>query len=67
MSNIYIEHVIDLFDLLWAGEQFLFCYFTVKEWYDYQLTWKEDDYDGVSIIRVPSDKVWLPDIVLFNK
>ncbi|XP_013406818.1 acetylcholine receptor subunit beta-like 1 isoform X6 [Lingula anatina] len=35
-------------------------------WYDYQLVWDPADYGGISSIRVPMDKVWTPDIVLFN-
>ncbi|CAJ0573852.1 unnamed protein product, partial [Mesorhabditis spiculigera] len=35
-------------------------------WSDYQLRWDPRDYGGVSTIHVPPQKVWLPDIVLFN-
>lgn len=35
-------------------------------WSDYQLKWEPGDYGGTTIIRVPPDKVWRPDIVLFN-
>ena len=36
-------------------------------WNDYQLQWDEADYGGISVLRLPPDKVWKPDIVLFNK
>ena len=36
-------------------------------WHDYQLQWDEADYGGISVLRLPPDKVWKPDIVLFNK
>jgi len=36
-------------------------------WYDYQLQWDEADYGGIGVLRLPPDKVWKPDIVLFNK
>ena len=36
-------------------------------WNDYQLRWDEADYGGISVLRLPPDKVWKPDIVLFNK
>ncbi|CAI5453896.1 unnamed protein product [Caenorhabditis angaria] len=36
------------------------------KWNDYQMRWDPRDYDGIRTIRVPPDKVWLPDIVLFN-
>lgn len=36
-------------------------------WSDYQLQWDEADYGGIAVLRLPPDKVWKPDIVLFNK
>ncbi|RWS30485.1 acetylcholine receptor subunit beta-like 1, partial [Leptotrombidium deliense] len=36
------------------------------KWFDYQLSWEEADYGGISIIRMPQEKVWKPDLVLFN-
>ncbi|EZA62225.1 Acetylcholine receptor subunit beta-like protein [Ooceraea biroi] len=35
-------------------------------WMDYQLQWDEADYGGIGVLRLPPDKVWKPDIVLFN-
>lgn len=37
------------------------------KWNDYQMQWDPREFDGIKTIRVPPDKVWLPDIVLFNK
>jgi nicotinic acetylcholine receptor len=37
------------------------------KWHDYHMQWDPQDYGGIESIRVPPDKVWLPDIVLFNK
>ena len=36
-------------------------------WKDYQLQWDEADYGGINVLRLPPDKVWKPDVVLFNK
>uniref|UniRef100_A0A8R1E163 Neurotransmitter-gated ion-channel ligand-binding domain-containing protein n=1 Tax=Caenorhabditis japonica TaxID=281687 RepID=A0A8R1E163_CAEJA len=36
------------------------------KWNDYQMQWDPTEFDGIRTIRVPPDKVWLPDIVLFN-
>ncbi|XP_034948494.1 acetylcholine receptor subunit beta-like 1 [Chelonus insularis] len=36
------------------------------EWFDYQLQWDETDYGDIKVLRLPPDKVWKPDIVLFN-
>ncbi|XP_045113185.1 acetylcholine receptor subunit beta-like 1 [Portunus trituberculatus] len=35
-------------------------------WRDYQLRWDAADYGGIKVLRLPPDKVWKPDIVLFN-
>ena len=42
-------------------------FFVLKEWIDVKLRWNPDDYGGIKLIRVPSDSLWIPDIVLFDK
>lgn len=34
---------------------------------DAKLIWDPDEYGGVRELMVPSDHIWLPDIVLYNK
>lgn len=41
--------------------------FWVQEWMDAKLTWDPEEYGGVRELMVPSDHIWLPDIVLYNK
>ncbi|XP_074712663.1 neuronal acetylcholine receptor subunit beta-3 isoform X2 [Strix uralensis] len=36
------------------------------EWIDYKLSWNPEEYGGITAIRVPSESLWLPDIVLFE-
>lgn len=36
-------------------------------WYDYKLQWDPEDYGGTVELYVPSERIWCPDIVLFNK
>ncbi|KAI6231361.1 hypothetical protein M3Y95_00373400 [Aphelenchoides besseyi] len=36
------------------------------KWTDFQMVWNPTHYGGLKEIRVSPDKVWLPDIVLFN-
>ena len=38
-----------------------------QEWADYKLAWNPEDYGGVKYLHVPSQDIWLPDIVLYNK
>ncbi|CAL8243385.1 unnamed protein product [Lota lota] len=37
-----------------------------QEWADIKLRWNPHDYLGITTIRVPSDMVWIPDIVLYD-
>ncbi|XP_075959993.1 neuronal acetylcholine receptor subunit non-alpha-3-like [Anarhichas minor] len=37
-----------------------------QEWTDYKLRWNPDKYGGITSIRVPSEIIWLPDIVLYE-
>ncbi|XP_053861377.1 acetylcholine receptor subunit epsilon isoform X5 [Malaclemys terrapin pileata] len=36
------------------------------EWVDYRLNYSDSEFKGIRSLRVPSDMVWLPDIVLEN-
>lgn len=38
-----------------------------QEWQDYKLKWDPSEYGGVQELYVPSEHIWLPDIVLYNK
>lgn len=39
----------------------------IQEWFDYKLKWDPEEYGGVKTLHVPSENIWLPDIVLYNK
>jgi len=38
-----------------------------QSWHDYKLRWEPKEYGGVHMLHVPSDHIWRPDIVLYNK
>ncbi|XP_012928871.1 neuronal acetylcholine receptor subunit alpha-2 isoform X2 [Heterocephalus glaber] len=38
-----------------------------QEWNDYKLRWNPADFSNVTSLRVPSEMIWIPDIVLYNK
>ena len=38
-----------------------------QEWKDYKFTWDPAEYGGVTELYVPSEHIWLPDIILYNK
>ncbi|XP_076047801.1 acetylcholine receptor subunit beta-like 2 isoform X2 [Oratosquilla oratoria] len=37
-----------------------------QKWHDYKLQWNPDEYGGAEMLYVPSEHIWLPDIVLYN-
>ncbi|XP_062248967.1 neuronal acetylcholine receptor subunit alpha-4-like isoform X2 [Platichthys flesus] len=37
-----------------------------QEWNDYKLRWNPAEYENVTSIRIPSEIIWRPDIVLYN-
>ncbi|XP_006896943.1 PREDICTED: neuronal acetylcholine receptor subunit alpha-4 [Elephantulus edwardii] len=37
-----------------------------QEWHDYKLRWDPADFENVTSIRIPSELIWRPDIVLYN-
>lgn len=37
-----------------------------QEWLDEYLVWNPSDYGNLTKLRIPCDKIWLPDIVLCN-
>ncbi|CAL8356979.1 unnamed protein product [Merluccius merluccius] len=36
-------------------------------WTDAYLTWNPENYPGVQNLRFPSDQIWTPDILLYNR
>ncbi|CAJ0950094.1 unnamed protein product, partial [Ranitomeya imitator] len=36
------------------------------EWVDVKLRWAPKEFAGITSIRVPSDSIWIPDIVLYD-
>ncbi|XP_006864499.1 PREDICTED: neuronal acetylcholine receptor subunit alpha-2 [Chrysochloris asiatica] len=37
-----------------------------QEWSDYKLRWNPADFNNITSLRVPSEMIWIPDIVLYN-
>jgi len=40
--------------------------YITASWKDYRLQWDPDDYEGLKESRIPSQRIWRPDIVLYN-
>lgn len=39
----------------------------LQEWHDNKFQWDPEEYGGQKELYVPSEHIWLPDIVLYNK
>ena len=65
-TNLWMEHVSDLLPLhaLEWQNLILSC---LQEWNDYKFSWDPAEYGGVTELYVPSEHIWLPDIILYNK
>ncbi|EJW69880.1 acetylcholine receptor protein alpha 1, partial [Wuchereria bancrofti] len=37
------------------------------QWNDSKLTWDPSKYGGITTLHIPSDQIWTPDLVLYNK
>lgn len=38
-----------------------------QDWNDEMLTWDPELFGNITRITIPCDRIWLPDIVLYNK
>ncbi|XP_032813844.2 acetylcholine receptor subunit delta isoform X2 [Petromyzon marinus] len=56
----------NLISLKEADETLLTNVWIDQTWTDYRLSWDPEEYGGIVELRVPSTKVWLPEIVLEN-
>lgn len=36
------------------------------QWYDYKLHWDPAKFNGITKLHIPSDAIWIPDILLWN-
>lgn len=39
----------------------------LQMWLDYSLQWNASDFGNIQVIRLPAEKLWKPDIILYNK
>ncbi|XP_075223407.1 neuronal acetylcholine receptor subunit alpha-7-like [Lycorma delicatula] len=61
--GISLHHIIDVDE----KNQILTtnCWLT-QIWTDHHLKWNASDFGGITVIRVPFNKVWKPDTILYN-
>lgn len=48
-------------------EHIFFVLSIFQAWEDDFLTWDPADFHNITALRIPCHKLWLPDMVLYNK
>lgn len=72
MSNAQTLNVtlgLTLFELIEINEheEFVRLKISLKQWWtDFRLAWNSSDYDHIGRITVRPDRIWTPDVVLYN-
>ncbi|XP_077999771.1 neuronal acetylcholine receptor subunit alpha-10-like [Glandiceps talaboti] len=61
--GILISQIIEMDEV---NQKFTMNVWLRQRWVDEFLTWNASDYGDVTLIRLPSDIVWRPDIILYN-
>ncbi|XP_063822904.1 neuronal acetylcholine receptor subunit alpha-10-like [Ostrinia nubilalis] len=61
--GVSLHHIIDVEE----KDQLLTtnCWIT-QVWIDHHLRWNTSEFDGIDVIRIPYERVWKPDIILYN-
>ncbi|XP_076453561.1 neuronal acetylcholine receptor subunit alpha-10-like [Babylonia areolata] len=53
-------------DLIETTDTFAATVFIVQTWRDPRLRWNQSDFGGLGLVRLAREKLWTPDIVLYN-
>ncbi|MFH4973825.1 hypothetical protein AB6A40_000534 [Gnathostoma spinigerum] len=61
--KLRLSQIIDVHEI----DQIMTCSVWLKQvWMDNKLSWDPKNYGGVSVLYVPYEMIWVPDIVLYN-
>uniref|UniRef100_A0A7E4VLX7 Nicotinic acetylcholine receptor alpha subunit 38 n=1 Tax=Panagrellus redivivus TaxID=6233 RepID=A0A7E4VLX7_PANRE len=61
--KLRLSQIIDVHEI----DQIMTCSVWLKQvWIDYKLAWNPKNYGGVSVLYVPYEMIWVPDLVLYN-
>ncbi|KAM3721064.1 Acetylcholine receptor [Dirofilaria immitis] len=61
--KLRLSQIIDVHEI----DQIMTCSVWLKQvWIDQKLSWNPKNYGGVSVLYVPYEMIWVPDIVLYN-
>ena len=63
---VYIVNLDGLILSLCLSNINFICFKSLKEWYDAKIRWNEADYGGLTALNLPIEKIWKPDVILYN-
>ncbi|TRY98691.1 hypothetical protein DNTS_004805 [Danionella cerebrum] len=70
ISDVVLVHfglsIAQLIDVDEKNQMMTTNVWVMQEWNDYKLRWNPEDFENVTSIRIPSEIIWRPDIVLYN-
>ena len=50
----------------WIRQWIMTRFHLFQRWKDDYLTWNPDDYGGVWSVKMSHEKIWVPDVMLYN-
>ncbi|XP_052125793.1 neuronal acetylcholine receptor subunit alpha-10-like [Frankliniella occidentalis] len=61
--GVSLHHIIDVDE----KNQILTtnCWLT-QIWLDHHLRWNQSEFNGINVVRIPFNRVWKPDLILYN-
>ncbi len=45
----------------------IYSFHRLQEWNDHNLRWNPNDYGNVRDVRIPPNRIWKPDVLLYNR
>ncbi len=61
--GIAIQQIVELDE---KQQMLVFSGWLDMSWTDYSLKWNPEEYGNISVLSVMSEKIWVPDLVLYN-
>ncbi|KAF7261113.1 hypothetical protein EG68_01838 [Paragonimus skrjabini miyazakii] len=69
VQQIKVEYGMALMQILQLDENEQILTVSVRSlyrWSDHHLVWNPEDYDNITHITIPTSKIWIPDVALYN-
>ena len=58
----FVSRTFDNMQMTWIDS-----FHWIQEWNDHNLRWNPNDYGNVRDVRIPPNRIWKPDVLLYNR